>query len=1010
MPYASACPEPMLSAGETSAGFTVRRVVPLPEIRITAYELEHGATGAQVLHLHCADRENLFAVAFRTPPHDSTGLPHILEHSVLAGSERYPVKDAFNELLRGSLQTFINAFTYPDKTIYPVASQVKADFYNLARVYADLVFRPRLLPETFRQEGHHLTWTATPTGGRELDISGIVYNEMKGAYSSPDSLMYKALQENLFPDTVYRFDSGGNPADIPHLTYESFRAFHRSFYSPSNARIFLYGDIPVTEHLPFLQEILAGFPRIDIDSTIPAQRRWEHPRTVRGVFPIGRGEDPRGKVNVNMAWLLTENTNEETVILLQVVSGVLVGSAAGPLRKALIDSGLGQDLSPVTGFERDYRQAVFAVGIRGTDADRAEAIASLILDTLDRIVREGVDRELIEGALHQIEIQGREINRKNYPYGIILMTRVFHTWMYGGDPLYSLNFPALIAMIRRRWQEDPELFAALIREWLLENPHRLLSVMEPDPNCLEKEDEARKSTLGARAAALTEADQTRIETELAALKNFQTEPDTPEAVATLPRLKTGDIDRKVETIPTEYAALGGTAVLRHEIFTNGIAYLDLAFDVAAVPEAQQPCLPLLGKIVTQMGAAGRDYEEMAKLIALNTGGIRSSASTGFVMDLGGGTLPEGRGVWQRLIFRLKALHRHLPAAMDILADLLSAGDLSDHRRLRDLILERKNRFQASIIPSGHLFARRLAGAALSLPAWRDEQWHGKSQFDFLREASSEHNREDFAVELHELKKRTFTKAGLMVNMTADAEGLRIMSDHLPALLDRLAGETPGAATAPSPREPRDRGVVIPAQVSYVARALPAPPHGHGDTAALMVASRFLSNGYLYKQIRIQGGAYGGMSSYDPQTGVFALMSYRDPHIIRTLKVYDEIAAALAPEHVAPEELDKAIIGAIGAIDRPMDPSGKGLAALVRHLSSLTDAYRQSLREEILGLTGEGFRAATGRFLAAAAAARTADAVFGAADRLREANEQRPGEELPLEEIMGSGPTGNPEHS
>ena len=223
---ASACPEPMLSAGETSAGFTVRRVVPLPEIRITAYELEHGATGAQVLHLHCTDRENLFAVAFRTPPHDSTGLPHILEHSVLAGSERYPVKDAFNELLRGSLQTFINAFTYPDKTIYPVASQVKADFYNLARVYADLVFRPRLLPETFRQEGHHLEWTATPAGGRELDISGIVYNEMKGAYSSPDNLMYKALQENLFPDTVYRFDSGGNPRDIPNLTHDDFRAFH----------------------------------------------------------------------------------------------------------------------------------------------------------------------------------------------------------------------------------------------------------------------------------------------------------------------------------------------------------------------------------------------------------------------------------------------------------------------------------------------------------------------------------------------------------------------------------------------------------------------------------------------------------------------------------------------------------------------------------------------------------------------------------------------------------------
>ncbi|MDI9571174.1 MAG: insulinase family protein [Pseudomonadota bacterium] len=1001
MPDASVCPEPMLAVGESSAGFTVRRVVPLPEIRVTAYELEHDLTGARVLHLHCADRENLFAIAFRTPPRDSTGLPHILEHSVLAGSERYPVKDAFNELLRGSLQTFINAFTYPDKTIYPVASQVKADFYNLSRVYADLVFRPRLLPETFLQEGHRLEWTATPAGGRELSISGIVYNEMKGAYSSPDSLMYKALQENLFPDTVYRFDSGGNPADIPSLTYEAFRSFHRSFYSPSNARIFLYGDIPVTDHLPFLQEILAGFPRIDIDSAIPAQGRWDRPRTVRGVFPIGRDEDPRGKANVNMAWLLTENTDAETVILLQVISGVLVGSAAGPLRKALIDSGLGQDLSPVTGFERDYRQAVFAVGLRGIDADRAEAVKSLILDTLDRIVREGVDRELIEGTLHQIEIQGREINRKNYPYGIVLMTRVFHTWMYGGDPLHSLNFPALIAMIRRRWQEDPGLFGALIRDWLLENPHRLLSVMEPDPTCLEREAAALKSELAARAAALTEADRDRIEAELTALRNFQTEPDTPESLATLPRLKRGDIDRAIEIIPTEDAAYDGVVILRHDIFANGIAYLDLAFDVAVVPEARQPFLPLLGKLVTQMGAGGRNYEEMAKLIALKTGGISSSVSAGFVRGEGGAP-PEERRVWQRLVFRLKALHRRLPEAMDLLAELLSAGDLSDRRRLRDLVMEKKNRFQASIVPSGHLFARRLAGAALSLPAWRDEQWHGKSQFDFLRNIEGECDREAFAADIHELKGRIFAKAGLTVNMTADAEGLRIMSDRLPALLDRLAGGVPGVAAASPPPAPRNRGVVIPAQVAYVARALPAPSHGHDDTAALMVVSRFLSNGYLYRQIRTQGGAYGGMSSYDPQTGIFALMSYRDPHILRTLKVYDEIAAALAPENVASEDLEKAVIGVIGALDRPMDPSGKGLAALIRRLSSVTDAYRRTLREEVLDLTGEGFRKAAGRFLAASAGAGAADAVFAAADRLREANEQRPGAELHLEEIMGSG--------
>ncbi len=995
MTESHACPEPRLTAGETTAGFIVHRVVPLPEIRITAYDLEHGVTGAKILHLHCDDRENLFAVAFRTPPRDSTGLPHILEHAVLAGSERYPVKDAFNELLRGSLQTFINAFTYPDKTIYPVASQVQTDFYNLARVYADLVFRPRLRAETFRQEGHHLEWSTGPDGQRTLNISGIVYNEMKGAYSSPDNLMYKVLQENLFPDTVYRFDSGGNPADIPRLTYDDFRAFHHAYYSPSNARFFLYGDIPVEEHLPFLQEVLSGFERIAVDSSIPAQRRWERPRTVRGVFPVGREEDPRGKATVNLAWLLTENTDEETAILLQVVSGVLVGSAAGPLRKALIDSGLGQDLSPVTGCERDDRQTVFAVGLRGTDADRAEAIEALVLSTLARIAREGLDRELIEGALHQIEFQGREIIRKNYPYGIVLMSRAFHTWMYDGDPLHGLNFPAVIGMIRRRWEEDPRLFATMIREWLLDNPHRLLCIMEPDRNLLEKEETAFRTAMAARAAALTETERARIEAEVAALQSFQTEPDSPAAIASLPRLKTADIERRIDHIPTEQTTVGGSEVLRHDIFTNGVSYLDLAFDIGAVPDDRQPYLPLLGKLVTQMGAAGRDYEEMAKLITLKTGGIRASLNAGFVM--GGGGSPDSPGKsWQRLIFRLKALDRNIPAAMEILADLLCAGDLTDRRRLRDLVMEKKNRFQAAIVPAGHLFARRLAAAALSLPAWRDEQWHGKRQLLFLHHAGRDSDHENLTAALEELKTLIFSRAGLTVNMTAAAEGLRIMSDHLPALLDRLPAGSPRGEAPPPQLAPRDRGVVIPAQVSYVSRALPAPPHGHDDTAALIVAARFLSNGYLYKQIRIQGGAYGGMSSYDPQSGVFALMSYRDPHIIRTLKVYDGVATALEGEKVSPEELEKAVIGAIGMLDRPLDPSGKGLAALLRHLSSLTDAYRRRLRDEILDLTGERFRTAVTRFLAAAG--RSPSAVFSAADRLQEANEQRAGEKLTLETL------------
>jgi Zn-dependent M16 (insulinase) family peptidase len=482
------CPDPTLAAEEKRHGFRVIRVEQIPEIRITAYEMEHEKTGAKLLHLHCDDRENLYAIGFRTPPEDSTGVPHILEHSVLAGSMQYPLKDAFNELQKGTLQTFINAFTYPDKTVYPVASQVKTDFFNLARVYTDLVLHPRLLKETFLQEGHHLAFSNPDGTAGELTISGIVFNEMKGAYSSPDSLMYKIIQENLYPDTAYAFDSGGSPDDIPLLTYGQFKAFHRAYYSPSNARIFLYGDIKTEEHLAFLEEMLAGFDRVEINSSVASQARWQKPSSVRGTYPIGTEESPKGKTAVNIAWMLAENTDDETAILLQIVSGLLIGSAAGPLRKALIDSGLGEDMSPVSGLEMDLKQIAFVVGLRGSDPEKASQVETLILDTLKNLAESGFDRELIEGTLHQVEFHGKEIVRSTYPYGIILMGRVFHTWLYDGDPLAGLNFPGIIEKIRRKWQAQPGLFQDIIRQWFLDNPHRLLSVLAPDCDYQSEQD------------------------------------------------------------------------------------------------------------------------------------------------------------------------------------------------------------------------------------------------------------------------------------------------------------------------------------------------------------------------------------------------------------------------------------------------------------------------------------------------------------------------------------------
>jgi len=983
-------PAPRLREGETLHGFVVRRVEAVGDIGCTAYEMEHLATGAKALHLHGGDSENLFAVGFRTPPWDSTGIAHILEHSVLAGSEAYPVKDAFNELSRATLQTFINAFTYPDKTVYPVASQVPVDYFNLARVYADLVLRPRILRETFLQEGHHLEFVDPADPAGDLTVSGIVYNEMKGAYSSPEGLMYKALQQNLFPDNAYGYDSGGDPEAIPHLTWEQLREFHRLYYSPSNAYIFLYGSIPVEDHLAFLEGVLAGFGRVRVESAIGLQPRWNRPRSTRDCFPIARGESPARKTAVNLAWMTAENTQPEEVLLLRIATHALIGTAAGPLRKALIDSGLGEDLSPVTGLETDLRQVVFSVGLRGTDPGRKEAVEALVLETLEGIAETGFDRGLVEAALHQVEFHGREIVRGAYPYGITLMGRVFHTWLYDGDPLTPLKFNALIGRARERWRREPGLFQEVIRRWLLDNPHRLTSVMEPSHSCLEEAETRFRKRMAELKATLSETDRERIRDESSRLRALQTEPDSPEALATLPRLKRADIPRQAETIPSEEGRADGVDVLKHEIFGNGIVYLDCAFDVSHVPDGMQPWLPLLGKFARGMGAAGRRYDEMATRISTAMGALGVQMASGFGRD--------GRQTWQRMIFRMRALHRNIPEALSLLGDILSAGDLSDRRRMEDLVLEKRNSLQSAVIPSGHLFAQRTAASTQTLPSLRDEQWNGRIQLRLLNGLAERFAADPLVEHMERLRALVFGRGRLLLNVTGDAEGVGLLLEEIGALTGRLGSGSPGTDGPSMAPAPARVGVSIAARVCYVARVVTTPGYSDPASAALAVASRELSKGYLYNRIRVQGGAYGGMSLYDPAGRIFSFLSYRDPRLEETLRVYEEAATHLLEAGIGADELEKTVIGTVGTLDRPSDPAGKGYLAMARHLSGITDADRQAFRDRVLAMTPDELLRTVREVLVPALEA-SSIAVYAGEDRLVRARETAV-PDLVIEPLMG----------
>jgi presequence protease len=979
MPQSPRCPEPIFTAGEKYLDFEITRVACLPDVRQTAYEILHLPTGARILHLHNDDPENLYAICFRTPPEDSTGLPHILEHSVLAGSERYPLKDVFNELHRGSLQTFINAFTYPDKTIYPVASQVRQDFFNLARVYTDLVLCPRLLKETFLQEGHHFEFAVPDDVNSDLQIWGIVYNEMKGAYSSPDSLMYKAIQENLYPDTVYRNDSGGAPEVIPTLTYDRFRAFHRAYYSPSNTRFFLYGNIATRDYLDFLEEMLHGFAAVAVESRIESQERWTAPRSIRGLYPIGPDEDTKAKTAVNMAWMLADNLDYETVILLEIVVWALVGSAAGPLQKALVDSGLGEDLSPVTGLEKDLRQLAFAVGLRGTEVDRAAAIESLILETLAHLEETGFERDLIEGALHQVEFHGKEIHRGAYPYGITLMGRVFHTWLYDGDPLAGLNFPAIIDDIRRRWDREPALFQKVLRQWFLENPHRLLSVMEPSKTYQEEQEAKSREALKGIAAGLTRADREEIAAEALALKQFQTEPDPPEAAKLLPAVGIEDLSPEVDSIPVQMEIRDGVTVLSHDLFTNDICYLHLAFDISHIPDELQPYLPLLCKLMIGLGAGELSYDDLSKQIALRTGGLGAHLASGYHID--------GRDTWQKMIIHIRMLYRNIPDAMGILSDILFRGKLSETARMKDLVFEGRNDLQAAVVPSGHVFAKRTAAASLSLPAYREEQWHGRGQLKFINALAEawEARREDFADKIANLKSRIIRKDKLILNLTADKDGLHLLEEAMAPILAALSDGRFKVCDTPIPGLSSRIGVVIPAQVSYVAEAFPAPTYGSDLAAPLFVLSRLLSNGYLYKKIRVEGGAYGGMCQYDPTNGLFSFLSYRDPHLERTLAVYAEALRFAEAGAIPEEEIQKAVIGSIGALDRPMDPVSRGFTSMIRHFSGLTDEERKKFRLAILSMENNTLTEGALGYLAGVRDKATV-AVYAEGEKMNKANE------------------------
>jgi Zn-dependent M16 (insulinase) family peptidase len=927
-------------------GFELLKEQEIPELNTMARLWRHLRTRAELLSLENDDENKVFGVTFRTPPPDSTGLPHIMEHAVLCGSQKYPVKEPFIELAKGSLKTFLNAFTFPDKTCYPVASQNVKDFYNLIDVYLDAVFYPLIPPHTLQQEGWHyeLEDPADP-----LTFKGVVFNEMKGAYSSPDNLLYRYSQQSLFPDNPYGLDSGGDPGEIPNLTYEQFKRFHQTYYHPSNARIFFYGDDDPEERLRLIDAVLREFEPLAFSSAIPLQPRFD--RSQRFTYPYDAGQETEGdgKAMLTTNWMLAESTDPETILALSMLSHILIGTPASPLRKALIDSGLGEDLTG-GGLDSDLRQMVFSTGLKGIADKDADKVEALILDTLAELAEKGIDPDMVEAAVNTIEFRLRENNTGSFPRGLSLMLRSLVTWLYDGDPIAPLAFEAPLSSIKGHLEAGEPYFEDLTRRYLVENPHRTTVLLQPDPELRQRQEAAEAERLAQARAAMDEAQLQAVIEDTRQLKLLQETPDPPEALATIPTLTLEDLDKENKLIPLAVLQENGTEVLYHDLFTNGIVYLDLGFNLRALPQELLPYVPLFGHTLVKIGTEKEDFVKLSQRIGRKTGGIAPTTLTS--------AIPESQTGTTWLFLRGKATASQAQDLLAILQDVLLKVKLDNQERFKQLVLEAKARAEAYLVPGGHRVVDTRLRARFDQAGWAAEQMDGIDYLLFLRQVAQELEENWPAVleKLEQVRRTLVNREDMLCNVTLDEANWTGFRPQLASFLSTLPTSpvqpvqwSPGQAVA-------FEGLTIPAQVNYVGKAANLYRLGYQLNGSIAVIRNHLNTTWLWERVRVQGGAYGGFCVFDHPSGVLSYLSYRDPNLLNTLDNYDGTARFLRQLDLSPEELTKSIIGAIGQMDAYQLPDAKGYTSMVRYLIGDTDAKRQRRREEILSTTPADFKA------------------------------------------------------
>jgi hypothetical protein len=899
----------------------------------------HQTSGAEVLALPGAEPNLSFAVGFQTLPDDDTGVAHILEHMVLAGSERYPLKDPFFEMIKGSLAGFLNAMTYPDRTVYPFASEHPQDFLNLLDVYLDAVFRPRLDRTTFAQEAWHLE-----PADDGLRLSGVVYNEMKGAMADPNRALSHAETSALFPATAYRHESGGDPEAIPDLTYEQLTAFHGAHYHPSRARFVVHGDVPLEATLERIAVYVGGAEPLEPLPAPAVQPPFDAPRRARAAYPA----DARGQALATVAWALPAPQGPVDLLELELLEYVLVGSPAAPLRRALLDAGLGEAF--VGGLGTALRQPVFRAGLRGVPPERVDEVHAIVQGTLREVAQAGVNAGDVVGGRNSMEFDLRELDVYGGQRGIALALDALGAWLHGRSPLTELDWGDALAALDRRLGDDPAAaVGTLLNDLLIDNPHRVDTVVAPDAELSERRAEQERRELDARAAAMDDAARARVAAEAEALAAHQRTPDPPEARAALPRLERDELRELSAPPDLAHERRDQAEILRAELPTRGLAYLDLGFDLRRLPETLLPHAGLLGRLLLETGTRARSLAELTRTIDRDTGGI------GAALELAGG-LDGGTGT-ARLFVRGRALASKARELAGLMREVLTEADLSDAAAIRRLALEDLARRRAALEPAGHRFALRRLAAHDALEDRAEERLRGLASLDALARFVQRCDDDWPALrdELEELRARLLTREGLIVGVTADAEAQAAVSDVLPELIEGLpageAGTHAWSLAEPAARE----GWTLPGQVHYVGTGRPLAG-GARLPGAWLAAARWLSADVMIPRIRFQGGAYGAGAVLDPLRGGLRTFSYRDPNLTRTLDVVAEAAELLrhAADELTDDELETVVIGAVGALDPYALPGARGYRAMLRRLRG-TEGVVEALRSDLLATDRDAFR-------------------------------------------------------